>query len=105
MTLTTPSPMLVDPAVVAATDKIAGALATPAVQALDTAIVAAVVPKIPAKVRSGIYEGLKWVGLLGSAATATAGFLTGQAALYVGTGGFALLAVSNLLSKAHVTGP
>lgn len=87
-------------------DVVAGvnaALDTPEVQALDTAVVAAVGPRIPQNVRSVFYEVIKWAGLLGAGATAVAATaLHGDAQLYVATGGFVLTSVVSTFAKAHV---
>lgn len=85
--------------VATAVNEASAILAQPEVQALEAPLAA----KIPAKVRATIYEIAKWVGLVGAGATATAALLDGQASLYVGSGGFILVALTNLLAKAHVT--
>ncbi len=93
------------PAVAAVASTVDAVLATPAVQALDAAVVTAAAPKIPAAVRNALYETAKWAGLIGLAATSTAGLLTGKTALYVGTAGFVLVSLTALLAKANVTKP
>lgn len=68
------------------------------VQALTKPLLA----KIPKKVRAGIYEAGKWLGLAGAAALGVAGVLSGDAELYAGAGGSLLLAVSNFVAKANL---
>ena len=58
--------------------------------------------RIPVKVRSGIYEAGKWLGLVGAAGLAVAGVLSGEAELYAGSVSSLLLAVSNFVAKANL---
>lgn len=75
----------------------------PAVQAVEAAVIAQVGPKIPAKTRAVFYEVIKWVALVGSAASATAAYLPhGDVALYVASGGFLLTSIVSQFAKAHI---
>lgn len=68
------------------------------VQALQQPLLA----RVPQKVRGAIYEGGKWLGLVGAAGLAVAGVIGGEPQRYIEAAGLLVLAVSNWIAKANL---
>jgi len=71
----------------------------PAILAIEKGVFA----RIPTKIRGGIYETGRVLGLVGAGAFAVAGVLDAQPGLYVTAGAGLMLALSGAIAKANLS--